>query len=71
LYRKDENIKEEFDEKAFEMEPATLKAEVKKALNDIAYNKAPGCDGKPIEQIKNAGEEGINVTLHYITLKHL
>jgi len=44
---------EEFEEKSFEMEP-----EVKRALCD---NKAPGCDGIPIELIKNTGEERINV----------
>jgi len=61
LYKKDENITEVFEEKSIEMEPAILKSETKKALCDIAYNKAPGCDGIPTELIKNTGEEGINV----------
>jgi hypothetical protein len=59
LYKKDAKTYTEVQEKAYTQEPSVMKSEVRKALWEIAGNKATGVDELPIELIKSAGETAI------------
>jgi len=61
LYECDNRITETFVQQEYEIEPMILKSEVRKALNEIKYGKAPGHDEIPIELFKEGGEEAIEI----------
>jgi hypothetical protein len=61
LYRKDENMKEDFEAEEYEREPDILESEVRKAMREVSNQKAPGVDGIPIELWKEGEEEGVQV----------
>ena len=61
LYKRDPNVSIEFQEKTYTQEPLVMESEVRKALQEIAGNKATGVDELPIELIKAAGETAITV----------
>jgi hypothetical protein len=52
--KKDTKTYTEVQEKAYTQEPSVMKSEVRKALREIAGNKATGVDELPIELIKAA-----------------
>ena len=53
LYRKDLNEPGYYDGMASHQEPDILESEVKWALRSTDVNKASGCDGIPVELLKN------------------
>jgi len=54
LYKKDTETYTELQDKTYTQEPLVMKSEVRKALREIAGNKATGIDELPIELIMAA-----------------
>ena len=61
LYTRDKNINDTTDIGEFEKEPNILRDEVRKAIKLLSNGKAAGCDGIPIELLKAAEEEGMEL----------
>ena len=61
LYSRDEKISNDFTEEEFTEEPEPTLAEIEHAIRELACNKAPGIDNIPIELVKNAGKETLNI----------
>ena len=61
LYMNDPEMEREFVEMPYQDEPTVIRCEMEKALKDTAGRKAIGVDDLPIELLKEAGEEAIDV----------
>ena len=61
LYTDPNGLQEKVGIMEFEKEPNILESEVRKAIQQINNNKAPGCDDIPIELIKAGDEEMVKM----------
>lgn len=61
LYRRDNDMIETHIEREYSKEPMVLESEVRWAIKELANGKSPGVDDIPIELIKVAGDEAIQV----------
>ena len=55
------NATDSFNENIYEDEPEVKEIELKEALRHISNRKSAGCDGIPIELLKDGGEEAVKV----------
>ncbi|CAF3729507.1 unnamed protein product [Rotaria socialis] len=63
LYKKDTQSIDETDGSTIELEPGMLESEIKRALECIANNKAPGINEIPAELFKILGDDAVKILL--------
>ena len=61
LYQRETTMVEDYTAPKFEHEPPILHSEIRQAMALLANNKSPGEDNVPIELIREAGNEGVDV----------